>query len=199
MIWRNSPVVRAGHHQDGRIFRPIHNVMVWRIRVKRLELFWVFYSAKFSYVERAVWRELHAQHVVNSYLRHDSLHQIGVLGNDCAHQEAAIASSLDRKFLRARVVFFDQIFRRSSEIIEHVLLFREIAGLVPVFAELAAATNIRHDVDAAAIEPKPPRKLKIWRQADPVAAVSVKERWVLAIALHSFAENDVEGNFGSIF
>src|SRR5947208_2762752 len=122
-----------------------------------------------------------------------------MLRNYRAHQKSAVASTLDRQLFRARIIFFDQIVGGGRKIIEHVLLFREVAGLVPVFAELAAATNIRHDVDAAAIEPKPPRKLKIWRQADPVAAVSVKERWILSVTLHSFAENDVERNFGSVF
>ena len=121
-----------------------------------------------------------------------------MLCNHRAHQKPAIASSLDRQLFRARIIFFDQVFGGRRKIIEHVLLFREVAGLVPVFAELAAASNIGHDIDAAAIEPKPPRKLKIWRHTNPVAAVSVKQRGVLAITLHSFAENDVEGNFASI-
>src|SRR6476620_3797940 len=116
-----------------------------------------------------------------------------------AHQKTTVAATLDRQLFRARIIFVDQVFSGNRKIIEHVLLFREVASLVPVFAELAAATNIRHDVDAAVIEPKPPRKLKIWRQADPVAAVSVKERWVLAVSLQSFAEKNVERNFGSIF
>src|SRR6266436_9435537 len=116
-----------------------------------------------------------------------------MLRNHRAHQKPAIASTLDRQLFRARIIFFDQVFGGGRKIIEHILLFREVAGLVPVFAELAAATNIRHDVDAAAIEPKPPRKLKIWRQANPVAAVSVKQRGVASVPLHSLSENDIEG------
>ena len=121
-----------------------------------------------------------------------------MLRNHRAHQEAAIASSLDREFFRARVFFFDQIFRGSREIIEHVLLFREIAGLVPVFAELAAASNIRHHINAAAIEPEPARKIEIRRHADAVAAVAVKQRRVLPVPFHSFPENDVERNLRAV-
>ena len=115
-----------------------------------------------------------------------------------AHQKAAIAPTLDRELFRARLILFDQVFGGSRKIIEHVLLFREVAGLVPFFAELAAASNIRHDVDAAAIEPKPPRKIKIGRHADAVAAVAVEQRRILSVALRSFSGNDVERNFGAI-
>src|SRR5437762_11163728 len=94
MIRRNSPIIRASHHQNGRIFRSIHNVMVWRIRIKRLELLRVFYGAEFGHVERTIWCKLYAEHIVNSYLGDNSPHQIGMLGNHCAHQEAAIAPSL---------------------------------------------------------------------------------------------------------
>ena len=121
-----------------------------------------------------------------------------MLGNHGTHQEPAIASSLNRKSFGARVLFFNQIFRRSSEVVEHGLLFREIAGLVPVFAELAAAANIRHHIHAAVIKPKPARKFKIRGHADSVAAISIKQRRVLSVPFHSFAENDVERNFRAV-
>src|SRR5207244_7794592 len=132
------------------------------------------------------------------YLGHDSTHQIGMLGNHGTHQETAVASSLNRKFFGARVLFFNQIFRSSSEVVEHGLLFREIAGFVPVFTELAASSNIRHHIHAAVIKPKPARKFKIWGHADSVATVAVKQRRVLSVPLHSFAENDVERNFRAV-
>src|SRR6266536_6114514 len=121
-----------------------------------------------------------------------------MLRNHRAHQKSAVASTLDRQLFRARIIFFDQVVGGGRKIIEHVLLFREVAGLVPVFAELATTSNIRHDIDAAAIEPKSPRKLKIWRHANPVAAVSVKQRGVVSVPLHSLSQNDVEGNFCSV-
>src|SRR6266513_1105559 len=104
MIRRNSPIVCASHHENRRIFRSIDNMMVWRIRIKRLELLRVFYGAEFGHVECTIWCKLHAKHIVNSYLRDNSPHQIGMLGNRCAHQEAAIASSLDCQ-LFGRVYF----------------------------------------------------------------------------------------------
>ena len=118
-----------------------------------------------------------------------------MLRNHGAHQKSAVAPTLHCQLFRTRIVLFDQVFGGGRKIIEHVLLFREVAGLMPVFAELAAAPNIRHHIDAAAIEPKPPREFKIWRQADPVAAISIKHGRILSVTLHSFAKKNVERNF----
>src|SRR4029453_13756298 len=112
-----------------------------------------------------------------------------------SHQEATIASALDRKFFQARVLLFDQVFGGGGEIIEHVLFLGEIAGLVPLFTEFSAASNVCHHVHATAIEPEPPRKIEIRRHADAIAATAVKQRRILPIPLHSFSENDVERNF----
>ena len=114
-----------------------------------------------------------------------------MLRNHRAHQKAAIASTQDRKFFRARVLFCDQVFGSGREIIEHVLFFGKIAGLVPLLTELSAASNVRHHIDAAVIEPQPPRKVEIRRHTDAVTAVAIKQRRVLPIPFHSFPENDV--------
>src|SRR5882724_6889323 len=108
-----------------------------------------------------------------------------MLRNHCAHQQTTVASALDREFFRPGVILLDQVFSGGRKVIEHILLFREVAGLVPVFAELAAASYIRHHINAAAIEPKPARKIKIWRHADSITAIAVKKRRILPIAFHS--------------
>src|SRR5439155_1494089 len=99
--------------------------------------------------------------------------RIGMLRNHRSHQEPAIASALDREFFRARVLLFDQIFCSGREIIEDVLFFGEIAGLVPLLTEFSAASNVCHHVHATAIEPEPSRKIEIRRHADAVAAIAV--------------------------
>src|SRR5207247_9854667 len=106
----------------------------------------------------------------------------------------SIVPSLAWQLFVARVLFFNQLFCRSSEIVEHVLLFCQVACLVPVFAELAAASNIRHHIDTAVVEPKPARKFEIRGHADSVATVAIKQCRVLPISFHSFSENDVERN-----
>src|SRR5262249_48170656 len=99
---------------------------------------------------------------------------------------------------RACVLLLNQVFSGSGEIIEHVLLFRKIARLVPVLTELTAASNVRHYIHPAMIEPKPARKIEIWGHAKSIAAVAVEQCRVLPVSLHSFAENDVERNFRAV-
>ena len=72
-----------------------------------------------------------------------------------------------------RVFLLDQILGRGREIIEHVLFVRQIAGLVPFLAELAAAADVGDDIDPAAIEPEPPGKIERRRHADAVTAVAI--------------------------
>src|SRR2546427_10092779 len=91
-----------------------------------------------------------------------------------AHQEAAIASALDRKFFRARVLLLDQGFGGGRELVEHGLLFRTIASLVPFFAKSTASSNVRHHIHAAALEPEPARRVDIRRNADTGPTLSVK-------------------------
>ena len=116
-----------------------------------------------------------------------------------AHQKAAVASTLNRELSRTCVILFYQVFGSSREIIKNVLFFREIASLVPFFAELATASNVCHHVNAAAIEPKPARKIKTGRHADSVAAVRVEQRRIVSVALHSFSIKDVQWNFRAVF
>src|SRR5438045_8228579 len=117
----------------------------------------------------------------------------------CALQNASVAVNLNRKLSSTRLILFDLVFGSSREIIKNVLFFREIASLVPFFAELATASNVCHHVNAAAIEPKPPRKIKTGRHADSVAAVRVEQRRIVSVALHSFSIKDVQWNFRAVF
>src|ERR1700730_9017738 len=105
-----------------------------------------------------------------------------MLRGHCAHQKAAITSTLERQLFRTRILLSDQVLACSGKIIEHVLLFRKIAALVPIFSELATPSNIRNYIDATAIEPEPSRKIKIRRYANSVTAIAVKQRRVLFIA-----------------
>src|SRR5204863_9603078 len=114
------------------------------------------------------------------------------------HQEAAIAAGLDRKLFRARVLRLNQVFGRGREIVEHGMLSRKIARLVPLLAEFTATSNVRYDINPAAIEQEPASKVEIRRHADPVTTVAVKQRRILTVPFHSFSEIDVEWNLGAV-
>jgi hypothetical protein len=66
MIGCDPPVVCAGHHQDRGVVRAIDDMVIWRIRVERLELVWIFYRSEFRDIESAVRGELDPEHVVNA-------------------------------------------------------------------------------------------------------------------------------------
>src|SRR5439155_13571030 len=122
-----------------------------------------------------------------------------MLRDHCAHQQPAVASTHDRQLFRTGIILFDQILRSRRKIVEHVLFLREVTPLVPFFAELASAADVRHDINAAAIEPESPYKIKVRRHTYSVAAIAVQQRRVLPVALRSFSEKDVERNFCAVF
>ena len=110
-----------------------------------------------------------------------------MLGHHRAHEQAAVAAALDGQLVRVRVFLIDQILGGGREIIEDVLLFGEVPGLVPFFAELAAAAHVGHDIDAAAIEPEPPGEIEGRRHADAVTAVAIKQRRIVSVQLRSLS------------
>src|SRR6478752_9087196 len=169
--------------------------MIRRVSVKGLELLGILNRAELGDVERTVRRQFHTQHVINTHGGNYCTEQIRMLRDHRAHQEATVASTLNRELSRARVILFDQVLRGRRKIVEYILFFREIAGLVPFFAELATASNVCNHVNTAAIEPKPPRKIKVGRHADSVAAIRVEQSRVVSIALHSSSRKDVQWNF----
>lgn len=68
----HSRIVVARFHQNRRIFRTIHYVVVRRIGVKRLELCSVLHGSKLSGVELAIWIQLYAEYVVEADQGDDS-------------------------------------------------------------------------------------------------------------------------------
>src|SRR6266576_3660128 len=63
----------------------------------------------------------------------------------------------------------------------------------------SAAANVCDHIDAAAIEPEPPRKIETRRHADSVAAVCIKQRRILPITLRSFPEENIQRDFCAVF
>ena len=85
-----------------------------------------------------------------------------------------------------------------DEIIEDILLFRQISLLMPAFAVLSTASEIGHDIDAAMIEPEVEIGRKMRRHADAVATVAIKQRWIFPVAPEAFAIQDCHRNTGTV-
>src|SRR5205085_7678103 len=65
---------------------------------------------------------------------------------------------------------YTTLFR--SEVVEYVLLLRQVAGQMPGLAELAAAAEVRDGVDAAPVEPQAAQRRKTRLHADAIAAIA---------------------------
>ncbi len=72
-------------------------------------------------------------------------------------------------------------FSGGSEIGEGVEFVAHAAGVVPGFAELTAAANVRDGEDDAAVEKAEAIGTESDRHGDAVAAVTVEEQWSGAV------------------
>src|ERR1019366_279347 len=86
----------------------------------------------------------------------------------------------------------------GDEIIEHMLLVRQVASLVPLLAVLASTAQVRNRIDAARVEPDAVRRVKAGREINAITAVTIQQRRVPAIALESFLVQDVDGHLCSV-
>ena len=81
--------------------------------------------------------------------------RLGMLDQRRAHQQPAVAAADDRQLLARRVLPLDQVLEHRGEIVEHVLLLREIAVQVPGLAVLAAAADVGDRDHEAVVEQDP--------------------------------------------
>ena len=85
------------------------------------------------------WKELHSQHVVDSHVAHHGTVERGLLGEDGAHQQSAVAPPFDREVVPARVTAVNEVARAGDEIIKDVLLSCRLSLFVPGLSELSPA------------------------------------------------------------
>jgi hypothetical protein len=95
-----------------------------------------------------------------------------------------------RQFCRLRVAPRDQVLGAGDEVVEDVLLARELAGTMPVVAELAAAAQVGAHVDAAVAQPGHRGAVEVGAQRDAVAAVGRQQHRLLAVQPLALAAHD---------
>src|ERR1700733_731454 len=174
--------------------------MIGRVGIERLELIRILHGAEFGDIESAVGIEFDAQHVVDADFGDDGAEQVRTLGKSSAHQQASVATPENRK-MRGRGVFLvDQKLSAGKEVVEDILLVREIAGFVPFFAVFGATAEVCVDVDAALIEPNTREGTQEKRfLIDAVAAISVEQSWIVVVEAGVFAADDIQGNTSAVF
>ena len=168
--------------------------MVWRIGVKGFELVGVLDGAELGDIEGAIGVQLDAEHVVDADERDHGPEQLRALRQNSAHEQAAVAAAHDGQLVRVGVLLVDQVLGAGNEVVEDVLLLGEVAGPVPILAELAAAAEVGDGVDAALLQPDLANHIEARHLAAAVAAVAVENRWVLAVEFCVLLLDDVERN-----
>lgn len=159
----------ACQEQHRRIGSAVIHMMVGRIGKEGVELRTLFDGAELGDIEGPAGMEFHAQHVVDADVRHNSGEEFGVLGECRPHQQAAVAAPFNGELFRIRAFPVDQMPGAGGKVIEHVLLVREVAGLVPVVAEFTHTPQIGDDEDSAAGEPHFAAGFEGGRQADAIS------------------------------
>ena len=130
----------------------------------------------------------------------DTTHFIrsGCWVSDGPHEQAAVAAALDRQVRGRRVLLVDQVLEGRGEIVEHVLLVRQVAGRVPFLAVLAAAAEV-HDRDhEPLVEQHAQRRPKVRFNIDPVPAVAGHQARIGAVELRRLRNEDVHRHFGPV-
>jgi hypothetical protein len=129
-----------------------------------------------------------AQHIQHADPRDRGAEEIGPLGQTRADEQAAVAAPHNRELRCRRVLLGDQILRRGDEVVEHVLLVRQPARVIPRPPVLATAAQIRHGIDAAPLQPGNGPWRERRRQRDLEPAVAGEQRGVAAVLRESLLE-----------
>jgi hypothetical protein len=91
------------------------------------------------------------------------------------------------------------MFRCGGEIIEHILFVCQIAGPMPLFAVLAATSQIGHGIDDAMVQQHSKACREGWRLTHAEASITVENRRIVAIEPGPLSLDDVHRNLGAIF
>ena len=103
--------------------------------------------------------------------------------------------------MRGRCVFLiDQVLSAGNEIVEDVLLARQVAGLVPLLSIFAAAAEVGLHENPALVEPKAREQSSKTRFcADAIASIANEECGMRAVEFDSFEPDDIHGNARPVF
>src|SRR3954469_16555909 len=194
----DSRIVHAVHEHHGRVGDTLLHVVVAAHGEECAEFVFLRHRAELRDVRYAVGGRLGADHVKRADDWHDRREKIRALGHRPADEDAARAAAHDAKPRARRVLLRDQVFRGGDEVLPGVGLRRLVARLVPVVAVDAAAANVRPRVDAAALEPREPRRRVVRLLGKAVRAVAVEQRRIGAVELDVGAMDDGGGDLAAV-
>src|SRR3569833_3851039 len=79
--------------------------------------------------------------------------QLGMLGDRCAHEQAAIGASADGEVFGRGVLLVDQVASGREPVIEDVLLFGEHPLLMPALAILSSTAHVGNGEPSTLLQP----------------------------------------------
>ena len=179
----DSVVGVGGRRQDRRVTHPVANVVIGRIGPQHPEIRLPVRIAVIVDPVAPGGEPVEAQHVHHADSGQRRCEQVGPLIHHRADEQAAIGPPLDCETVSRCDVLGDQIFAGRDEIVEHVLLVRPPAGIVPGLAIFAAAADVRDREDAAHVDPGQPARLEGGRGGDIEPAISVEQGRVRPAAI----------------
>ena len=141
---------------------------------------------------------MEAEHVHHSHRRQASSVQLRTLGHASPDEQAAIGAALDGQLLRRGPALLDEPFGRGDEVVEDVLLAELRAGLMPLLAIFAAATNIGNRKHSAHFHPRHSTDTECRRDGNIESSITVKQNRIVAVELQTLFVRDKHRNLRAV-
>src|SRR6185312_8540251 len=142
MHGHDAVVIPRSRDQRRRVASAIADIVQWRVGVEPFEGFRAAGGAVLGRPERTAGEILVAKHVEHAVPDVGRAEERRILCERGACEQAAVGVSLDPQVAGRGVAMGDQGLRGPGEIIEHILLVPEHAGLMPFLTVRAAASQI---------------------------------------------------------
>src|SRR5262249_7685837 len=118
--------------------------------------------------------------------------------SDGTEKKAAGAATFNDQVVRRGVALGDEMLGGGDEIGECVAFVVHAAGIVPRFAELAAAANVRDGVGDAAIKKTEALRAERNGDGDAIAAVAIQEQRRGSVTRSVTATNQGDGDRSAV-
>src|SRR5262249_33295226 len=192
-------IILASGQKHGRIRRPVLDMMVGRIRVKRAKLVGILDAAVLGGNEDSIGMIFKVHHVKQADMSNDGTKEIGALGQGRTHQETAVTSPFNGQPCRRSVAAIDKQLGAGKKVIEDILLVSQVSGTMPIFAVLAAPSQVGNGEPASAMEPYTSGDTEAGGLADAEPTITVKQNGIPPVQCGPFAVDDVKRHSSSVF
>ena len=93
-----------------------------------------------------------AQHIHDTYLWNGHAEEVGALRHARSHQQPAVGAADDGYLLLGGITLLNQVFSRSDEVVEDILLLHLRSCLVPLLTILATTSEVYLHIDTALLQ-----------------------------------------------